>query len=110
MTEADEVFENLTNALDRAISGDLPAIMVSLRALRTLIIIREVDMLTLGDRSRRIRELELELRRTIDCFMSAIYLLEQGGKNAAESDKMFETMMADFRGRVFVARAMLKEP
>lgn len=47
--------------------------------------------------------------RAIASLSAAIYLLENGGKKAAPSDKMFNQMLDDYRNALEEARAALRE-
>jgi hypothetical protein len=59
--------------------------------------------------SERIKQLERALIKTGASLAAAISLLENGGRKAAASDKMFEIMLEDYRAALSEARALLKE-
>ena len=57
----------------------------------------------------RIKRLKRALINTGTNLLAAISLLENGGKKAAPSDKMFEIMLSDYRAAADRAAALLKE-
>jgi len=57
----------------------------------------------------RIKELRRTLINTVANLRAAISLLENGGKKAAPSDKMFEIMLSDYRAAADRAAALLRE-
>ena len=59
--------------------------------------------------AERIKKLRRALINTGANLLAAISLLENGGKKAAPSDKMFEIMLSDYRAAGDRAAALLKE-
>ena len=59
--------------------------------------------------AERIKELERALINTGASLLAATSLLENGGKKAAPSDKMFKIMLSDYRAAADRAAALLKE-
>ena len=56
----------------------------------------------------RVKELEEAVTDAGASLVAAISLLERGGKDAAWSDKVFHTMLADYKKSVERSRAVLK--
>lgn len=56
----------------------------------------------------RVKELEEAVTDAVASLVAAISLLERGGKDAAWSDKVFHTMLADYKKSVERSRAVLK--
>lgn len=62
-----------------------------------------------GPYIERIEELEAALIMTAAHLRAAVSLLETGGKEAAWSDKVFETMIADYMRSVEQAVEVLRD-